>query len=135
MTRARNSKGRFTKRASVSITKRRSCGPLVVRETRIQVPRRRRGAAGGSTSNRTRGGVAVAGFVLGYVNKNYSATISKVPAIKGSYMLTLGAAGHFLLKPRPGSALDHAVTAACAIGGYELGTTGISGDDTDASWR
>lgn len=139
MARGRNSKGRFTKGSSkVSIVKSRSRGgPLVVRETKIQVPRRRRGRGGGgaSTSNRVRGGVFIVAAGLGYVEKNYASMFDKVPAVKGSRYLTVAAVGHFLIKPRPGSWLDHGVTAAAAIAGREIGQAGIIGDDDGAEWR
>lgn len=125
---------RKTKSVAMSVSRSRRGGPLVVRETRVQVPRRRgRGGGGGSTSNRVRGGVFVASAGLGYVEKNYASTFDKVPKLKGSAYLTIAAVGHFGLKPRAGSWLDHAVTAATAIAGREIGQAGIIGDD--AEWR
>lgn len=144
MARSRNSRGQFTKRrssggatasASVALAPRRSTS--VRRRGGGGVPRGgrrgRRGSSGG-TSNRVRFGVTAAGFGIGYINKNYSSTVQKVPAIKGSHIFTAGVASHFLLKPRSGSWLDHATTAACVIGGYEIGSSGIIGDSDTPMW-
>lgn len=128
---------RKTKSVAMSVSRPRRGGPLVVRETRVQVPRRRgRGGGGGTTSNRVRGGAFVGGFAWGYLKKNYSGVYAKIPAVRGSAMLTAAGVGHFLLKPRSGSWLDHAVTAAAVLAGNELAESGgIFGDDTDASWE
>lgn len=119
----------------MSVSRPRRGGPLVVRETRVQVPRGGKRRGGGGTSNRVRGGVAIGGAILGYAEKNYATQFAQIPDIKGSRMLTIAAVGHFLVKPRPGGWLDHAVTAAAAIAGYQIGQTGISGDDDEAVWR
>ena len=144
MARSRNRRGQFTKRSSggssayaIATVPRSSParrGSRSVRRGSGGVPRHTRRRGSSSTSNRVRGGVAAAGFALGYVNKNYSTTIQKLPPIKGSHILTGAVIGHFLLKPRPGSWGDHAVTAAAAIGGYEVGSSGIIGDDSTPTW-
>lgn len=129
----RNRKGQFTKGSSrVSIKRTSRGGPLVVRETRVAVPKKRRGgAAAGGGGAKVRKGAAIGGFLLGYVKKNHAAeTLDKIPAIKGSHIATLGVGLHFL-RPKSGGIVDHIATAAVAIGAYELGQ-GLSGDD--ASW-
>ena len=100
------------------------------------VPRhRRRGGGRGTTSTRGRAELAGAGFAIGYAQRNYKATIDKIPAIKGSSIMTAGIVSHFLVKPTPGGIADRLTDAAVVIGGYEIGGSGIIGDGGTPTWR
>lgn len=146
MARGRNRKGQFTKRSSGGATAtaivaapRRSVARRSSRSVARGsggVPRgRRRGGSRGNTSTRGRAELAGAGFAIGYANRNYASTIQKLPAIKGSHIMTAGIASHFLIKPTPGSIADRLTDAAVVIGGYEIGGSGVIGDSGTPTWR
>ncbi|MGL4444973.1 MAG: hypothetical protein ACRCU1_15210 [Alsobacter sp.] len=142
---ARNARGQFVKgggrkRSGGSRAIVRSSGGGAIRtRTRtvtVAAPRRRSAAASsGGGGARVRPKIGLAAAALGLLNRKYGAqTIQRLPKIKGSHIITLGAGLHFL-KPKSGSALDHIATAAVAVGAYEVtNNSDLLGADDDASW-
>ena len=86
-----------------------------------------------------RKGVAIAGAVIGYMDRPGSAleaTLAKVPALGGSRKITLALGLHLAARKRPGGFIDHAATAMTAIASYDVGRNGfgnlgLQGDGDD----
>jgi len=100
--------------------------PIIVRAPRAPraKPHRRRGGGGGSTKNKLIG-TAIAGYVLGMIDKS-GTTIPTIPMIGRAG--TVAAAAYFFGKGK--GLWGDVALAAAAIAGYEMGTTGkIAGVD------
>lgn len=108
----------------------------------------RRRPSGSAASNahkgaRVRKGVAVAGAVIGFLDRSggmLSQVEAKMPGGTSTTKKAIIALGlHHLAKKRPGGYMDHAATAMTAIAAYQVGRDGITalslsgpGDDTHA---
>lgn len=93
--------------------------------------RRRSSSRGGGSQAgaRVRKGAAIAGVVIGYLDRPGSmaeATLAKVPALGGSRKITLALIAHMVAKKRPGGYIDHAATALTAIAAYDVGRNGLA---------
>lgn len=109
---------------------RRSAPVYIASAVRGAVSRFRGGGSKGPrhVGATVRKGVAVAGVVIGYLDRPGSpleATMQKIPALGGSRKITLAIGLHMLAKKRPGGYIDHGATAMTAIAAYDVGRNGF----------
>ena len=134
-------------RESVSVAPRRSGPPAIRRSSAPAVRpiyvsssqairsggggggRRRAASSGAAAGTKVRKGVAIAGAIIGYMDRPGSmaeATLAKIPALGGSRKITIALGLHLWARKRPGGIIDHAATAATAIAAYDVGRNGLA---------
>lgn len=101
--------------------------PIVITKTRtVHAKKKAHRKSGASMSKKSALGVAIAGFILGHVDKAGTA----IPTIPMLGRAGTVAVGLYFLGPKAGIMRD-AMMAAAAIAGYEMGSTGkILGQET-----